>query len=378
MRHNPEVQQALHSYQLGLSRLPMAGLTGELLGRGTGSSLEFQEYREYMPGDDIRHLDWAAYGRTDSLMIRLYREEISPRTEILLDASRSMTTGGETKSLLARQLTALFALLSAGLGGRPSILPLDDARPLQTLGVEGIEPATMRKANIMLIPRNTPLPATFTETFTTKRFGQTSIVVRVLEGESPSPGDCATIGRTVIRDLPRDLPKGCPIQVTFAYGTNGRLAVHTVLPGRKRSASVEIERESGLSSQGVARWKQVVSPSVSSASGSPTPLSAGFDAFQSLVNEALGLASDAGSDTMPENGSESEAEGSNVSEELSAVAYHPPDTGPPPVPPPVRGPHRDRILRPGFPWPRTSASPRPPGPPGRARPGTRCRSCAAR
>jgi uncharacterized protein (DUF58 family) len=139
VRHNPEVQQALHSYQLGLLRLPVAGRTGELLGRGTGSSLEFQEYREYMPGDDIRHLDWAAYGRSDSLMVRLYREEISPRTEILLDASRSMTTGGESKSLLARQLTALFALLSAGLGGRPDILPLDDARPLHTLRVDGIE-----------------------------------------------------------------------------------------------------------------------------------------------------------------------------------------------------------------------------------------------
>ena len=72
-------------------------------------------------------------------MIRLYREEISPRTEILLDASRSMTTGGESKPLVARQLTALFALLSAGLGGRPNIIPLDDSRPLQSLGVEGLE-----------------------------------------------------------------------------------------------------------------------------------------------------------------------------------------------------------------------------------------------
>ena len=36
-----------------------AGRSGELLGRGTGSSLEFQEYREYLPGDDIRHVDWA-------------------------------------------------------------------------------------------------------------------------------------------------------------------------------------------------------------------------------------------------------------------------------------------------------------------------------
>ena len=65
VRNDPEVQRALNMYQLGLPRVPLAGRSGELLGRGTGSSLEFQEYREYQPGDDIRHLDWAAYGRSD-------------------------------------------------------------------------------------------------------------------------------------------------------------------------------------------------------------------------------------------------------------------------------------------------------------------------
>jgi uncharacterized protein (DUF58 family) len=127
------------SYQLGLPRMPVAGRSGELLGRGTGSSLEFQEYREYMPGDDIRHLDWAAYARSDLLMVRLYREEVSPRTEILLDASRSMTTGGEVKPLVARQLASLFALLSGQLGGRPNILPLDDERPSRRLGIENLD-----------------------------------------------------------------------------------------------------------------------------------------------------------------------------------------------------------------------------------------------
>lgn len=88
-----------------------------------------------MPGDDIRHLDWAAYARTDSLMVRLHREEISPRTEILLDATRSMTTGEGAKSRVARQLAALFALLAGGLGGRPMLVSLNDARPLQALGL---------------------------------------------------------------------------------------------------------------------------------------------------------------------------------------------------------------------------------------------------
>ncbi len=139
VRHDPEVQQALAAYRLASPRLPVAGSSGELLGRGTGSSLEFQEYREYLPGDDIRHVDWSAYARSDSLMVRLYREEISPRTEILLDASRSMTTGGDAKPRVARQLAAMFALLSARVGGRPSVVLLDDARPSRLLSLEALD-----------------------------------------------------------------------------------------------------------------------------------------------------------------------------------------------------------------------------------------------
>ncbi len=147
MLKDPEVQQAAAAFQLGLPRLPVSGHAGELLGRGSGSSLEFQEYREYLPGDDIRHLDWAAYARTDALMVRLYREEISPRVEIFLDASRSMNTRtplvqdppATLKSTLAKQLTALFAALAAKLGGRPAIFPMADARPAETWGLRELE-----------------------------------------------------------------------------------------------------------------------------------------------------------------------------------------------------------------------------------------------
>src|SRR5258707_15104555 len=138
MLNDPEVERAADMYHLGLPRNPAAGRSGELLGRGTGSSLEFQEYREYVPGDDIRHLDWGAYARSDTLMVRLFREEISPRTEILLDASLSMTAGGEMKPWLARQLAAVFALLSGRLGGRPSIVPLEDGPPVP-LGLDGLD-----------------------------------------------------------------------------------------------------------------------------------------------------------------------------------------------------------------------------------------------
>ena len=127
MRSDTEVRRAADTYQFGLLRVPASGRAGELLGRGTGSSLEFQEYREYTPGDDIRHLDWAAYGRSDTLMVRLYREEISPRTEILLDTSLSMAVAA-AKPLLAnlklaeaeqgKRLEELAQLLAGGDVGR--------------------------------------------------------------------------------------------------------------------------------------------------------------------------------------------------------------------------------------------------------------------
>ena len=138
MRSATAVRRAADTYQLGLLRVPASGRAGELLGRGTGSSLELQEYREYTPGDDIRHLDWAAYGRSDTLMVRLYREEISPRTEILGDASQSMSVV-PAKALLARQLAGLFAMLSSGLGGSPVVIPLTEQRPLERIGLDQIE-----------------------------------------------------------------------------------------------------------------------------------------------------------------------------------------------------------------------------------------------
>lgn len=138
MRHDPEVLQAASRYQLGLPRMPISGSSGELLGRGSGTSLEFQEHRQYFPGDDVRHLDWAAYARSDTLMIRLYREELSPRLEVLLDVTRSMATT-PAKTLIAKQLAALFAVLSGILGGRPTIWLAGDQRPPVSLQAETID-----------------------------------------------------------------------------------------------------------------------------------------------------------------------------------------------------------------------------------------------
>lgn len=94
--------------RLPLPRQSLSGASGERLGHGVGASLEFQDYREYQPGDDLRRLDWRAYGRTDRLMVRLHREEIQPHTDIVSDLSASMTVP-ETKAQAAILLAGAFA-----------------------------------------------------------------------------------------------------------------------------------------------------------------------------------------------------------------------------------------------------------------------------
>ena len=75
-------------------RLPLraarGGQAGQWLGSGTGASLEFQDHRQYHPGDDPRHLNWAAFARTGQHTMKMYREEVSPRLDIVLDCSTSM------------------------------------------------------------------------------------------------------------------------------------------------------------------------------------------------------------------------------------------------------------------------------------------------
>ncbi|MGK0289953.1 MAG: hypothetical protein ACI86H_001408 [bacterium] len=84
------------------------GNYGSHLGRGMGNSIEFHDFRDYVPGDDIRHIDWSAYGRSDRLVMKLYREEISPLVEIILDTSHSMSIDDGRKGELALELTHFF------------------------------------------------------------------------------------------------------------------------------------------------------------------------------------------------------------------------------------------------------------------------------
>jgi uncharacterized protein (DUF58 family) len=98
---------------------------GSRLGQGPGASLEFHDHRPYVPGDDLRHLDWGVLARSDQLMLRRYRVEVAPRFELLLDLSASMGVD-PAKAALATGLSALLARLAVDAGARPRLWLLGD------------------------------------------------------------------------------------------------------------------------------------------------------------------------------------------------------------------------------------------------------------
>ncbi|HWP34759.1 MAG TPA: DUF58 domain-containing protein [Thermodesulfobacteriota bacterium] len=89
------------------TRRTLRGLgQGDRRVHGVGRSVEFHDYRAYQPGDDLRYLDWHAYGRLDRLVLKLYLNEVDLLVQVLLDASGSMAVGQPRKSTYALQLAA--------------------------------------------------------------------------------------------------------------------------------------------------------------------------------------------------------------------------------------------------------------------------------
>jgi uncharacterized protein (DUF58 family) len=93
-----------------------------------GFSQEFAEYRAYSPGDDLRHVDWNVYARTEKMFLKRYRGETNCQLTILLDMSRSMKFGshGMEKIEYARFLAACLAYMAHGQRDAAGIVIFDD------------------------------------------------------------------------------------------------------------------------------------------------------------------------------------------------------------------------------------------------------------
>ena len=135
-----------------LSRLRLAmghrtsmNLTGNRKSIQKGSSMEFSDFREYMPGDDIRRIDWNAYGRLDRLYVKEYMEEKEAVVSILIDTSASMNYGAKKKSELACMLAAAFSYM--GLNNMDRVMLYDMHRMHQPFVAEGGKRSLPRMAD---------------------------------------------------------------------------------------------------------------------------------------------------------------------------------------------------------------------------------------
>lgn len=109
---NEEFLQQIEALQ-SLIRNNVAGMFGGThQSKSYGSSCEFTDYRDYVPGDDITKIDWNAYARFDKLYQKLYLDERQMHTKIYIDASRSMEYGSSEKAEQALRLAATIAYLS--------------------------------------------------------------------------------------------------------------------------------------------------------------------------------------------------------------------------------------------------------------------------
>jgi molecular chaperone DnaK len=128
-----------------------------------------------------------------------------------------------------------------------------------SLGVVATDTVTRRPRTAVVIPRNTRLPVASKRIFHTQKAGQRSILVRIVEGESMNPEDCAQLGKCSVRDLPPGLPSHTPIEVRFRYEVNGRLTVHVRVEGTDKELKSEIMRENSLSTEQLNKWRAHIS-----------------------------------------------------------------------------------------------------------------------
>ena len=99
---------------------------GNRKSRSKGSSVEFSDYREYIPGDDFRRIDWNAYGRFEKLFVKLFMEEREAPVNIFLDVSKSMDWGEPNKSIASRRLAVALAYISLANFDRVSMVCIDN------------------------------------------------------------------------------------------------------------------------------------------------------------------------------------------------------------------------------------------------------------
>jgi uncharacterized protein (DUF58 family) len=116
LNFDPQVLARISSLKITAKNMVDGILTGQHRSRHKGASVEFAEYKDYSPGDEIRHIDWKVAGKTDKYHVKQFEQSTNLKCTILLDASGSMAyqspfEKGESKIDYASNLVAVLSYL---------------------------------------------------------------------------------------------------------------------------------------------------------------------------------------------------------------------------------------------------------------------------
>ena len=145
---SPDLMKRLEQLQLLARRRSKSTAKGERRSGARGQSVEFADYRTYVPGDDLRRIDWNLFGRLERLFLKLYEEERELPVTIYLDSSESMSFGRVSKFDFARQVAAAVGYVALCGFDRVTVEPFpladDQAGLVGELGAVRGRRSTMR------------------------------------------------------------------------------------------------------------------------------------------------------------------------------------------------------------------------------------------
>jgi uncharacterized protein (DUF58 family) len=107
----PELLAQLERLELVSRKIFRGRMKGERRSKRKGQSVEFADFRNYVPGDDLRFIDWNLYARLDKLFLKLFLEEEDLHFYSLIDTSTSMDFGDPSKLAYAKQLAAALGFI---------------------------------------------------------------------------------------------------------------------------------------------------------------------------------------------------------------------------------------------------------------------------
>lgn len=118
---SPELLARLEKLELVSRKIFRGRMKGERRSPRKGQSVEFADFRNYVPGDDLRFVDWNTYARLEKLFLKMFMEEEDLHFYALIDASSSMEFGQPTKLRFAMQLAAALGFIGLVRGDRVKI-----------------------------------------------------------------------------------------------------------------------------------------------------------------------------------------------------------------------------------------------------------------